>query len=213
MRMLTKSIGIILQVCVCCAASMEARESIAVEKNYTQCSKEAYGRSELSVAPLDIFDVKHVSQGIVPVVQVGPIRNMKFKNHMFTIEHTGTYQIDYFFKALSYIPEIMELGAPLTLDIAVKINDRFVGYRKCNGFVGIGGLWFTCNGTILENLTKGDKISLWVVKIPAFEIDVALNAPVMKRDDMELGSVVWFNFEEPNDKGAHLVLTKIAKSK
>ena len=79
---------------------------------------------------------------------------MDFKNGKFTIKHTGIYTIHYFVKALTIFSEMVDIGDPSTLNIAVKINDKLRGYRKLNGFAGPGGLWFTGNGVIIENLRK-----------------------------------------------------------
>jgi len=151
----------------CLFSSVEAKESIAVEKGYNECHHAAYGQGRLLVQPEAPIPF---SIGKIPLTKFGPLRNIKsLEGGTFTIKHTGTYTLHYFFKLLG-IGTINEETLP-EIVVGVKVNDVLVNYCRIpltvlisteNGAVGT----FKQHTTFLHNLRKGDTVHLSLESVP-----------------------------------------------
>jgi len=176
-----------------CTLGVQAHaKSRLEEKAYNKCHHAVYGRGELQVKG----DVT-VVEGEVPLSLVGPKGNLAFNEGAFIIKHTGSYVIDYFIKTFA-----SGIAAPTT-DMAVSVNGVLKGYRMIWPFVAFdqSGTIFEGNGKIIENLRKGDRVSLVVAKIPSF---------------LPLSPLLYVNFayrggneSTPADIAAYLTIVKV----
>lgn len=136
-----------------------------MERGYDECHHAVYGRAKLTAGVGMQPDKVDLTEETVPLSRTGPLRGICFdpETHTFTIQHTGTYVIDYFVKAFS-----VSSAYKAFITIAVVINDtqkavmtldaihaRYTSEEVRTSFLG--------NGITFENLRKGDTVKLVVV--------------------------------------------------
>jgi len=149
-------------ISLCGMAHAEA--AFQVPKGFDDCHHAVYGRAEKKIAA---DQIETISEGIVPLTHVGPLRGIQFDTNtsLFTIRHTGTYVINYFLKAHTRNPGTV--NARKILAISVQVNNTEKGTLNLDPveeerFYPFS-LW-TGNGLIFENLRKGDTVGLTVTK-------------------------------------------------
>jgi len=175
-----------------------------VEKGFDSCHHAVYGRAEKKM-PSGQTNI--VREGVVKLQRVGTSRKIGFssKSSAFTIHHTGTYVIDYFLKAHAMARNGEEL-----IVIGVQINNSLRGIRYLDLMnstqdlqeVILDNAYFSGNGTIFENLRKGDKIRLVVAKVESQTPPFFAN--YYTGTDLPPATVAYLDIHKAEKKGARI---------
>jgi len=137
--------------------------SMQTEKGWDKCHYAVYGRAVKTMA----YDQQNetITEGTVPLQHIGPLREIKFNPHTytFTVEHTGTYVIEYFIEGF----DAHDVEESDILGVAIKINSKLIGARSLvpQRVYDSACSFYTANMTLTENLNKKDKVSLVFTKV------------------------------------------------
>jgi len=128
------------------------------EKSWDKCHIAVYGQAEKRLVDDKPYEL--INEGILTLEPIGALRGIRFESSSstFIVEHTGTYIIDYFLNASAG-----NVSTTTILGVGVQINNQIKGPRNLYPWYKGQSLYIGKN-SIIENLKKGDRVSLVITK-------------------------------------------------